>query len=754
MEQNRVRFPARFFMLLAFIGCVLTASAAANNSPVANPNVYTVAEDKPLTIAAPGLLANDTDAEANPLTASLVAGVSNGTLTFYANGSFTYKPKANFNGVDSFTYKASDGNSESNVTTVTITITPVNDTPVATAGTADTVKDTPKQITMAATDVDGDPLAYTVIAAPAHGTVLGVGATRIYTPALGYVGADSFTFRATDPAGANSATVTVAISVNQFDATITAVADSYLVSNPYTRLAATKGVLINDKDALGRALSAVLETPPTHGTVKLLTTGELTYTPNAGYYGADSFSYRAKTSNLVSAPAVVNLKVQYVVKTTLNVPIKAIVANPAAKEYVKIDGSVQHIGATTWNYRGTSPIWYFSQHTTFTGTAIGLTSGISYVATVFADKHDEPAPTPPFDWSRLRPFTLKHPTASQTATLMFSHTMRVNADGTTTAPPLSSENFYNRQGETTPSWAYVTNPTADTVTVIDNSILVKTIAVGDAPDGVAVSPLSDRVYVANSGSGTVTVIRTSNNTVLATIAVGGEPRRLAVNPLGTRLYVTDAAANAVTVIDTATNAVVATFGAATGYPAAQPGAVAVDHLGGRLFVADAGSNSVAVVDAETGAQVASLALAGEPGEVAVRQGGGLLAVTQPGLGSVALFGTNDYSLRGVVATGAGPRGAAFATPGDWLYVANAGSNSISVIDVNTNSVLTTITDNVGVNPTDIKIMRTGMQFYVTNTGSDTVSTGRIFITHVHQDVNRVLGSGPAGPAPSRMAIIF
>src|SRR5205085_1358964 len=92
---------------------------AANHAPVAVNDSYTTPEDTPLTIAAPGVLGNDTDADSNPLTAIQVAAPANGTLTLNANGSFTYTPTANFNGSDSFTYKANDGTLNSNTATVT-----------------------------------------------------------------------------------------------------------------------------------------------------------------------------------------------------------------------------------------------------------------------------------------------------------------------------------------------------------------------------------------------------------------------------------------------------------------------------------------------------------------------------------------------------------------------------------------------------------------------------------------------------------
>ncbi|MGO8658895.1 cadherin-like domain-containing protein, partial [Rhizobium ruizarguesonis] len=73
------------------------------------------------------VLANDMDADGNSLTPLLVAGPANGTLTLGAGGTFTYVPKANFFGADSFTYRVSDGIAVSNVATVTLTVTPVND---------------------------------------------------------------------------------------------------------------------------------------------------------------------------------------------------------------------------------------------------------------------------------------------------------------------------------------------------------------------------------------------------------------------------------------------------------------------------------------------------------------------------------------------------------------------------------------------------------------------------------------------------
>ena len=107
----------------------ITASSIPNRPPVAANDNYTILEDMVLTVAPPGVLANDSDPDGDPLTAVLVNNPAHGTLVLSANGSFSYTPVADYNGSDSFTYKANDGNADSNVATVNITVTPVNDAP-------------------------------------------------------------------------------------------------------------------------------------------------------------------------------------------------------------------------------------------------------------------------------------------------------------------------------------------------------------------------------------------------------------------------------------------------------------------------------------------------------------------------------------------------------------------------------------------------------------------------------------------------
>jgi VCBS repeat-containing protein len=102
--------------------------------PVAATDAYTVNEDTVLTVAAPGVLGNDSDPDGNPITAVKVSDPAHGTLVLNANGSFTYTPTPNYSGPDAFTYEANDGTLNSTPATVTITVNFVNDPPSFTAG--------------------------------------------------------------------------------------------------------------------------------------------------------------------------------------------------------------------------------------------------------------------------------------------------------------------------------------------------------------------------------------------------------------------------------------------------------------------------------------------------------------------------------------------------------------------------------------------------------------------------------------------
>ena len=124
-----------------------------------------------------------------------------------------YTPEPNYNGGDSFTYTIADGNGGSDSASVALTVTPVNDPPVAEDSSAQVAQDTPEDIPLHASDIDGDPLTYDIVDEPQHGTLTGSGSIRTYTPDLRYNGPDSFTFQANDGAAAsNVATVSITVT--------------------------------------------------------------------------------------------------------------------------------------------------------------------------------------------------------------------------------------------------------------------------------------------------------------------------------------------------------------------------------------------------------------------------------------------------------------------------------------------------------------------------------------------------------------
>ena len=172
--------------------------------------------------------------------------------------------------------------------TVSITVTPVNHAPVAEAKSVSTPEDTPVAVTLSGTDPDRDSLTFAVVTGPSHGSLSGSGGSRTYTPDAGYSGPDSFTYRAND-GSLLSAVATVSITVTPVNHA--PVAEAKSVSTPEdTPVAVTLSGTDPDRDSLTFAVV----TGPSHGSLSG-SGGSRTYTPDAGFSGPDSFTYRATT---------------------------------------------------------------------------------------------------------------------------------------------------------------------------------------------------------------------------------------------------------------------------------------------------------------------------------------------------------------------------------------------------------------------------------------------------------------------------
>jgi len=271
--------------------------------PVAVADTYTTNEDTPLT--GNNVLANDSDGDGETLTAVLDTNVANGTLVLNTNGSFTYTPNANYNGSDSFTYHAQAGADNTAPVTVSITVNSVNDVPVAVANSYTTAEDTPltgNNVLSNDTDVDGTLTAVLNTNVTRGTLVLNSNGTFTYTPNANIFGSDSFTYRASDGV-ATSNLVTVTITITAVNDVPVAVADSRSAVQDTTLTVAAPGVLSNDSDVETSSLTAVLNTTVSSGTLTLNPNGSFTYVPNTGFYGADSFTYRA-SDGTASSPAV------------------------------------------------------------------------------------------------------------------------------------------------------------------------------------------------------------------------------------------------------------------------------------------------------------------------------------------------------------------------------------------------------------------------------------------------------------------
>ncbi len=290
-----------------------------NDAPQAVDDVYEVNEDGQLVIAAPGVMANDIEVDPDGIAVTLLTDVSHGSLILLGDGSFTYQPDPNFNGSDSFVYQLvtypQTQSMWTDEATVTITVLPVNDTPVAVGDVYSTDEDVVLSVPAAGgvlandSDIDGDTLSAVLVDSTAYGTLdLAADGSFVYTPAANYYGPDSFTYKASD-GQAESALVTVQLTVNPLNDAPVAQADTYNIDEDGELTVAAPGVLANDSDADGDALVVELFNGTTHGSLTLNADGSFTYTPDENFFGVDTFTYRVSDENGGQDEAEVTIRV-------------------------------------------------------------------------------------------------------------------------------------------------------------------------------------------------------------------------------------------------------------------------------------------------------------------------------------------------------------------------------------------------------------------------------------------------------------
>jgi len=286
---------------------------AENEPPIAVEDLTATTEGLTATIA---VLANDSDPENAPLTIEGLSGTSEGGTVSLDGETVIYTPPAvDATVTDSFTYTISDGDLTDSAT-VTVTVTPDNQPPIAVEDTATTTQNIPVTIAVLAndSDPDGDTLEITAITDPANGTAtIDDNGTPddasddqiVYSPAEGFNGTDNFTYSISDGQGGTaSATVTVTVEANQPPI---AVDDSAGIVAAGATISIA--VLENDSDPDGDVLTIDGVTDPDNGTASV--DGALvSYTPDAGFTGDDSFTYTISDPSGETATAVVNISVQ------------------------------------------------------------------------------------------------------------------------------------------------------------------------------------------------------------------------------------------------------------------------------------------------------------------------------------------------------------------------------------------------------------------------------------------------------------
>jgi len=262
-----------------------------NYSPVANDTAITSSEDRDYT----GMLsASDSDGDA--LTYSIIIGPANGraTVSDNATGTFSYRPVEDYTGLDSLIFSVTDS-VLSDIATVSITVTAVNDAPVAVTAAVTTEEDMDYGGLVSAFDIDNDPLTYSLLTEPSHGTVAitdSSAGTYTYSPKVNYNGSDSFTFTSSD--GTLSDTSKVSITVTAVNDSPVAFAESITTSED-TKYSGS----VSASDVENDILTYNILTNPSNGTVSITNSslGTFTYSPTINYNGDDSFTFTANDYN-------------------------------------------------------------------------------------------------------------------------------------------------------------------------------------------------------------------------------------------------------------------------------------------------------------------------------------------------------------------------------------------------------------------------------------------------------------------------
>jgi VCBS repeat-containing protein len=320
----------------------LGAHEYQNKAPTANDDAYSVVQGNKLAVAAPGVLANDKDAENHTLTAALVNGPSSGDLSLDPDGSFTYEPNPGFTGTDSFTYKASDSFVDSNVATVTITVGEPNNPPMAnddnySVDEGGTLNILAPGVLGNDNDADSDPLTAVVVigGGPLNGILnINPDGSFSYTHDGGETISDGFAYQAND-GKANSHVVSVSITINPVNDSPEA---NDVGASTLQDTKITINVIFNDFDVDGSIdpATVTITSGPANGSAVANIDGTVTYTPTPSFLGTDTFKYTVKDElGAASNEATVKVLVNLIARLDIDAEVRDFKAGEATEEDVK-----------------------------------------------------------------------------------------------------------------------------------------------------------------------------------------------------------------------------------------------------------------------------------------------------------------------------------------------------------------------------------------------------------------------------------
>ncbi|MDA7424467.1 Ig-like domain-containing protein [Thalassococcus lentus] len=268
-------------------GEIIVTVTDGNRPPIAEDDSETTPVDTAVLIDA---IDNDSDPDGDALTVTFNTDPLNGSVVDNGDGTFTYTPDTGFVGTDTFEYDISDTSGDSDTAIVTVTVTDDNTPPTTVDDTATTPEDTAVVIDDPAgndTDPDGDPVTTASVGDPANGTaVLNPDGTVTYTPDPGFVGEDTIPYVATD--GTDDTPGEIIVTVTDDPAVVDAVDDSATTDED---TAIVIDVQENDTDPEDDPITTVSATDPLNGTSAVNPDGTITYTPDPGFSGTDTFEY-------------------------------------------------------------------------------------------------------------------------------------------------------------------------------------------------------------------------------------------------------------------------------------------------------------------------------------------------------------------------------------------------------------------------------------------------------------------------------